>query len=343
LQIGIVGLPNAGKSTLFNALTRGDAKADRYPFTTIEPNAGIVAVPDKRLESLRQLVDAREVTPATIKFLDIAGLIQGASKGEGLGNQFLAKIREVEAIVHLVRCFSDPQITHITSDLNPDRDIEIVNLELALADLELLEKRREKIKKDSKATKEVGLLDRTIEALRHQARPKLSEEDSKALEGYQLLALKPVLYVANLGEKESLPAAFRDYNAIGISAKLESELQELPENLRSQFRAEIGAGETGLEKVIKASYCLLGLITFFTLENGKLRAWTLGEGKSILAAAGKIHSDMARGFIKAEVTSFSDLVAAGSLAQVRMKGLLGIEGKDYRVREGDIVTIKFRV
>ncbi len=343
MQIGIVGLPNVGKSTLFNTLTRGHAKVEKYPFTTIEPNIGVIEVPDERLKRLEKLIQAQEVTPATVKFLDVAGLIKGASKGEGLGNQFLAKIREVDAIVHIVRCFPNPNVAHIAPDLNPIRDIEIVNLELALADLELIEKRRERIKKDSGAKEELRLLGRVQESLKQGELPELNEKEREALKEYHLLSLKPVLYVANLSEGEKVPEDLKKYHAIGTCAKLESEMQELPEKERTQFRAELEIGEMGLERLIRESYRLLGLVTFFTLERKKLRAWTLEEGRSVREAAGRIHSDMEKGFIKAEVISYSDLVSAGSLPQARQKGLIRIEGKDYRVAEGDIITIKFRV
>ncbi len=350
-----------GKTTLFNALTRGHAKVERYPFTTIEPNIGVVKVPDERLAKLKELIGAEEVTPATIKFLDIAGLVEGASKGQGLGNRFLAKIREVEAIIHIVRCFPDPNIAHITPDLNPIRDIEIINLELALADLEIIEKRREKIKKDPEAKEELKLLGRVAESLSKGEPPELNKEEREILKGYHLLSLKPTLYIANLGEEEEVPEDLKKYNAIGICAQLESEMQELPEEERAHFRAELGIGEMGLKKLIRESYRLLSLITFFTLERKKLRAWTLEEGRNVREAAGRIHSDMEKGFIKAEVINYSDLIQIGSLfssearkqgsrvkreaflSQAREKGLLKIEGKDYKVREGDIITIKFRV
>lgn len=343
MQIGIVGLPNVGKTTLFNALTRGHAKVEKYPFTTVEPNIGVVKIPDERLERLKELIEAEEVTPATIEFLDVAGLVKGASRGEGLGNQFLAKIREVEAIVHIVRCFPDPNVAHIAPDLNPIRDIEIINLELALADLELIEKRRERIKKDPKAKEELKLLERVVESLSKGELPELNKEEREALKGYHLLSLKPVLYIANLGEGEEVPEDLKKYQAIGICAKLESEMQELPEEERAQFRAEMGIEEMGLEKLIRESHKLLDLITFFTLERKKLRAWTLEGGRSVREAAGRIHSDMERGFIKAEVNNYSDLIQIGSLSQAREKGLLRIEGKDYRVKEGDIITIKFHL
>ncbi len=343
MQIGIVGLPNVGKTTLFNALSRGHAQVERYPFTTIEPNIGVVEVPDERLERLKELIQAQEVTPTTVKFLDVAGLVKGASEGEGLGNRFLAKIREVEAIVHIVRCFTDPNIAHIPPDLDPIRDIEIVHLELALADLELIERRKKRIEKDPRAKEELELLGRVQECLRQGELPELNEKEKEALKGYHLLSLKPTLYVANLGEEEEVPEDLKRYQPIGICAKLESEIQELSEQERAQFRAAMGIEEMGLEKVIRESYRLLGLVTFFTLERKKLRAWTLEGGKDVREAAGKIHSDMEKGFIKAEVINYSDLIRIGSLSQAREKGLVRTEGKDYRVREGDIITIKFHL
>ncbi len=350
-----------GKTTLFNALTRGHAKVERYPFTTVEPNIGVVEVPDERLAKLKELIAAEEVTPATIKFLDIAGLVEGASKGQGLGNQFLAKIREVAAIIHIVRCFPDPNIAHITPDLNPIRDIEIINLELTLADLEIIERRREKIKKDPEAKEELKLLEKVVESLSKGEPPELNKEEREILKGYYLLSLKPTLYVANLAEGDGVPKELKKYRAIGICTKLESEIQELPEPERSQFRPAMAMKETPLKKLIEESYKLLNLVTFFTLERNKLRAWTLEEGRSVREAAGRIHSDMEKGFIKAEVINYSDLIQIGSLfssearkqgsrvkreaflSQAREKGLLKIEGKDYQVREGNIIAIKFRV
>ncbi len=359
---GIVGLPNAGKSTLFNALTHSGAPTSNYPFCTIEPNLGIVAVSDERLRRLGTIVSSTDITPTTIKFLDIAGLVKGASQGEGLGNQFLGYIREVEAIIHVVRCFEDREIAHIKSNIDPGRDIEIVNLELALADLQTVEGYLKRIEKEVKAgqkgreaEKELLLKVRScLERGRNIRSLGFSSGEEQLSKSWNLLSLKPVIYLANVGE--DMHKSLGDYSLskqvreiagrekrelVYLSAKLEAEVAELGEEA-GEFRKEMGiSSDLSLTKLIQASYRLLKLITFYTVVRGKVRAWAIPEGTKVKEAAGQVHSDIEKGFIRAEVMSFEDLDKSGSLAEAREKGLIRVEGKEYLVRERDVIYFRF--
>jgi len=363
LQIGIVGLPNVGKSTLFNALTGAGAQVASYPFTTIEPNVGVVGVPDERLQKIAAMVNPERVTPTTIRFLDIAGLVKGASEGEGLGNQFLGHIRNVDAIAMVVRCFRAADIPHVTEALDPRSDIEVTSLELALADLTTVEKRLEKVKKALKGKPkeyelELRLLERLHERLSRgggaQQVPRDAEEE-RMLGGFGLLTAKPQLYVANVDEEafqddDELVMAVEEAAAsagvemVKISAQLEVELGDWPSVEAEAYRAELGLKESGLRSVISAAYRLLNLVTFFTATGGReVRAWTLTEGSSALEAAGRIHTDMQQGFIRAEVIPYDELTAAGSFAAAREKGVMRLEGRDYVIQEGDVVHFRFNV
>ena len=365
MKLGIVGLPNVGKSTLFNSLTKAGAESANYPFCTIDPNVGIVAVPDQRLKLLGDMYQSKKVTPAVIEFVDIAGLVKGASKGEGLGNQFLSNIREVDAIVHVVRCFEDSNVIHVDGSVNPMRDVETINLELIFSDLEILERRYAKVAKaarmDKTLAKEEALLVRIKEHLESGKMAKSMEiEDEDELElmrSYNLLTYKPVIYAANVAEGDLADdgasnahvAAVREFAAgensevFVICAQIEQEIAELVEDEKAMFLEDLGIAQSGLDKLIAASYRLLGLMSFLTAGEDETRAWTIKIGTKAPQAAGKIHSDFERGFIKAEVVNYKDLLEQGSLAAAREKGLVGMEGKDYVVQDGDVILFRFNV
>lgn len=365
MKLGIVGLPNVGKSTLFNSLTKAGALAANYPFATIDPNVGIVSVPDQRLKVLTDMNHSKKTIPATIEFVDIAGLVKGASKGEGLGNQFLANIRECDAIIHVVRCFEDSNIVHVDGNIDPKRDMETINLELLFSDMEILERRYSKIKKqsiqDKSLKKEVAMLERLRPFLEDGNMAKAfecrDEEEEAAFRTYNLLTAKPTIYAANVAETDladdgaSNPyvQAVREYakedsSAVYVvSAEIEQEMSELDDEERKEFLADLGAESSGLDKLIRASYDLLGLISFLTTGEDETRAWTIKKGTKAPQAAGKIHTDFERGFICAEVVSYEDLVRLGGHAAAKEAGVLRLEGKDYVVQDGDVITFRFNV
>ena len=361
LEVGIVGLPNVGKSTLFNAITKAGAEAANYPFCTIEPNVGIVDVPDKRLDVLSEMFKSKRIVPAAMRFVDIAGLVKGASKGEGLGNKFLAHIREVDAVAQVVRCFEDSNITHVEGSIDPLRDIEIINTELCLADMESVEKRMERLVKllktgDKKAPLEKACLEKVLEGLGDAVparRMGLTDDEKDFLKELHLLTMKPVLYITNVAEGEVADTSGNAHvqavvkyaeeegaEVIVVSAKMESEIAELDDESAQEFLEMAGLSETGLDRLIKAGFKLLGLQTYLTAGEMESRAWTITRGTKAPQAAGKIHTDFERGFIRAEIVSYDDLVACGSKAAAREKGLVRLEGKEYVMQDGDVVEME---
>ena len=364
MKLGIVGLPNVGKSTLFNALTKAGAESANYPFCTIDSNIGVAFVPDKRLNALAELYDSDKITPATVDFVDIAGLVKGASKGEGLGNQFLGAIREVDAVVHVVRCFEDGNVVHVDGSVDPLRDIETINLELIFSDLEIIERRISKSQRGARNDKalaaEVELLKKIqahLEAGNLAKTLELSEDEAEAAKDFNLLTAKPVIYAANVSEDDiadegasnAFVAQVREYAAANgsevfvVCAKMEEELSELDDDEKAMFLEDLGLTESALDKLIKASYSILGLTSFLTAGKKEVRAWTITKGMKAPQAAGKIHSDFEKGFIKAEVVNYNDLITLRSYSLAREKGLVRMEGKDYVVQDDDIILFRFNV
>jgi hypothetical protein len=368
MKLGIIGLPNVGKSTLFNALTCSKAETVNYLFSTVEPNVGIVPVPDSRLDELAKLYNPKKITPATLEFVDIAGLVRGASKGEGLGNKFLADIREVDAVIHVVRCFEDENIIHTDGTINPLRDVETVNLELVFSDIEMLSRRLDRAKKALKGDKslqyEINLIESLLAHLEDGKTARsfpLSEEDAAILKTTPLLSSKPVIYAGNVSEinddnphykvlmqiaaDESVQRGARDASlgVVPVCAAIEAEIAVMDEQDREEFLSELGFTESGLNRIIREGYALLGLISFLTAGEKEVRAWTIREGFKAPKAAGKIHTDLERGFIKAEVVAFDDLMTYGSMNAAKEKGLVRLEGKDYIVKDGDVILFRFNV
>ena len=365
MKLGIVGLPNVGKSTLFNAITQAGAESANYPFCTIEPNVGVVAVPDDRLEKLAELYESKKLVPTAIEFYDIAGLVKGASKGEGLGNKFLSHIREVEAIVHVVRCFEDSNVVHVDGNVNPIRDIETINLELIFSDMEMLERRLAKSQKAAKSDKtlatEVDLIKTVLDTLESGKSARtldLSDDEKAIVKSFNLLSSKPIIYVANVSEEEVADdakdnpyvkqvrefAQTEDAEVVVVSAKIEEEISQFDKEEKIEFLKDMGLDKSGLDKLIQASYKLLGLISFLTAGPMESRAWTIKDGTKAPQAGGKIHSDIERGFIRAETISFDDLVIhGGNMASAKEKGLVRSEGKEYVMKDGDVVLFRFNV